>query len=117
MNTIEKIFSFIKQTGKGLYTLEKEIGLKKGTLTNWDLGRTKNPSSDNLNKIANYFHVSVDYLLGQTDEMEKKPTSEEVGFKKFRNILESKGISEQDLESLDKEKLSAIADIIKNFKQ
>ena len=66
MNTIEKLVNLIDTTHKGDYTLDREIGLTRGSITNWRLGKAK-PSADALSKIADYFHVSVDYLLGRTD--------------------------------------------------
>ena len=68
MNPIERIFSLIEKSGKGIYVIEKDIGLVRGTLANWKLGRSKQPSADALSKLADYFDVSVDYLLGRTDD-------------------------------------------------
>lgn len=67
MTTLEKVFSLLKTTNKGDYVIEREIGLKRGCIANWRLDRG-NPSADALTKIADYFNVSVDYLLGRTDE-------------------------------------------------
>lgn len=47
----------------------KEIGLPSSSVTNWKQGRT--PRLDKVEKIAEYFGVSADYLLGYTDEKEK----------------------------------------------
>ncbi len=66
MTTLEKVFSLLKTTNKGDYVIEREIGLKRGCIANWRLDRGK-PSADALTKIADYFNVSVDYLLGRTD--------------------------------------------------
>lgn len=66
MTTIEKIQSLLAQNKISVYKLSKEIGLNKTFLTNWTSGKAK-PSADALSKIADYFHVSVDYLLGRTD--------------------------------------------------
>ena len=66
MKTLEKLVNLIDTTHKGDYTLDREIGLTRGSITNWRLGKAK-PSADALTKIADYFHVSVDYLLGRTD--------------------------------------------------
>lgn len=50
-----------------------EIGLSRTIGTKWKrTGAT--PNGETLNKIADYFGVSVDYLLGQ--ETEKAPTQE-----------------------------------------
>ena len=49
----------------------KESGASRGALSDLKMGRTKSLSSDTLNRIANYFGVSVDYLLG--NEEKEKP--------------------------------------------
>lgn len=40
-------------------------GISSGNLSKWKAGGS--PRSDTLCKIADYFHVSTDYLLGRTD--------------------------------------------------
>ena len=46
---------------------ELEVKLKLGTNTLYSWKKQK-PNSVNLEKIADYFDVSVDYLLGRTDK-------------------------------------------------
>lgn len=41
-----------------------ELGFSKDTINSW---KTKSPSADKLQKVADYFNVSTDYLLGRTD--------------------------------------------------
>ena len=50
----------------GLTTTElgKAIGCSNPTITNYELGNRK-PDPDMLIKLANYFNVSIDYLLGR----------------------------------------------------
>ena len=48
------------------YRLSKDIGVHQTSIKNWITGTTK-PNEDKLQKIADYFNVSVDYLLGKTD--------------------------------------------------
>lgn len=48
-------------------TLAKKIGLSQQSIWCYCIGKTK-PSLDNLVALANAFGVSVDYLLGVTDE-------------------------------------------------
>ena len=43
------------------------IGVSQQTVGSWEVGRTS-PDNEMLKKLANYFNVSVDYLLGRTDE-------------------------------------------------
>ena len=56
------------------------IGVSQQTVGSWEVGRTS-PDNEMLKKLASFFNVSVDYLLGRTDEpgdatgatMEKDP--------------------------------------------
>lgn len=48
----------------------KEIGISSGALTKWKNGEVTGTNS--LNKIADYFGCSVDYLLCKTDEKTKQ---------------------------------------------
>lgn len=42
--------------------LERDLGFGNGTIRNWD---KNSPSVDKLQKVANYFKVSTDYLLSR----------------------------------------------------
>ncbi len=44
----------------------EDLSIHRGTLSNWETGR-RTPDSQTLLKIAEYFSVTVDYLLGNTD--------------------------------------------------
>ena len=46
----------------------QKLGLSRGNLQNWQEGSTVN--SDILCKVADYFNVSIDYLVGRTDNPE-----------------------------------------------
>ena len=63
-STLEKIKELAKSRGISLAKLEKSLGYS----TNYFYTlKTKTPNSDRLQEIADYFHVSTDYLLGRTD--------------------------------------------------
>lgn len=49
-----------------------KIGFSNATATHWKNGQT--PRGASLKKVADYFGVSPDYLLGKTDK-KNKPTS------------------------------------------
>ena len=53
----------------------KELGFGSSAVTYWKKGTLPNDVS--LKKIADYFGVSVDYLLGKTDQKEKSPVNED----------------------------------------
>jgi len=46
--------------------LAAQLGLTEGAIGLYEIGR-RNPPIDTLNKLADFFDVSVDYLLGRTD--------------------------------------------------
>lgn len=46
----------------------KALGFTYFTYGKWEQGKAE-PSLDSLYKLADYFQVSVDYLLGRTDEL------------------------------------------------
>lgn len=52
----------------------KELSISSGAVTEWKKGR--NPQSSTLQKIADHFGVTVDYLLGNEKE---KPTVNDDG--------------------------------------
>lgn len=51
--------------GKRPNPVGKEIGVASSTIAKWKSGTI--PNGDTLIQIADYFDVSVDYLLGRTD--------------------------------------------------
>ena len=52
----------------------KALGIPSGSVTDWKKGKT--PRSTTLQKIADYFGVTVDYLLG--NEAKEKGTTQMV---------------------------------------
>ncbi len=43
------------------------IGVSQQTVGSWEVGRTS-PDNEMLQKLASFFNVTTDYLLGRTDE-------------------------------------------------
>ena len=55
------------------YKVAKEAGVTQTALSNWKSGRST-PSSKTLQKVADYFGVTVDYLMtGRVEAKEKAP--------------------------------------------
>jgi transcriptional regulator with XRE-family HTH domain len=52
-----------------------DTGISKGLLTDLKMGRRSGVSAVTAQKIANYFGVSVGYLLGE-EEQKEKPTAQ-----------------------------------------
>ena len=62
--TFERIKELAKKQGLSLNQLEEKLGYSKNTL--YSLKR-QNVSTDRLQEIADFFQVSLDYLLGRTN--------------------------------------------------
>ena len=63
MSIVENIKSLCSEIGISIPKLEKILNLSRGSVYNWD---KNSPSIDKLEKVADYFKVSTDYLLGRT---------------------------------------------------
>ena len=55
--------------------LAKHLSVSQGTLSFWEQGKYE-PDNKSLTKLADFFGVSVDYLLGKTD-IKKTPHGSE----------------------------------------
>ena len=45
----------------------KQFNISNGAIGNWESGK-REPDSETMSRMADYFNVSVDYLLGRTDD-------------------------------------------------
>lgn len=65
-----EVFSKLLQIyGVTPYKVSKETGISQSTLSDWKKGKIT-PKSDTMKKIADYFGVSVDYLMTGTEREE-----------------------------------------------
>lgn len=70
----KRIQDLCKEQGINVTQMCKLAGVARAPLTELKMGRTAILSAKNADKIANYFDVSVGYLLGT--EENKKPATE-----------------------------------------
>lgn len=84
----ETIKILSRKKGLSINQLEKTLGLSKGSLCRIDTNR---PSVDRLQKIADFFEVSLDYLM--TGKEEPKSNAPELTARDERDIA-------RDLETL-----------------
>ncbi|GEP75294.1 helix-turn-helix domain-containing protein [Weissella thailandensis] len=67
MTTFDRIKNISKKKGySSLRVLSETAGLGPNAIYQW---RDKTPRTDNLQAVADVLGVSVDYLLGNTDDM------------------------------------------------
>ncbi len=62
MNPYEKIKELTKLQGISVRELEMRLGYSNGYFSKW---KKVSPNSEGLSKVADYFGVSIDYLLGR----------------------------------------------------
>lgn len=66
MTLFERIKETAKERGISLTALSVESGLGEKTIYKW---KDKEPSANRIKAVADTLGVSVDYLLGNTDDM------------------------------------------------
>ncbi len=54
-----------QEKGIGQVELAKKLGVSKGIISLWENG-LREPSMSSLIEIANFFNVSIDFLVGLT---------------------------------------------------
>lgn len=69
----EIFVKLLEKYGVTAYKVSKATGIAGSTFSDWKSGRST-PKQDKLQKIADYFGVTVDYLMtGNEDPKEKAP--------------------------------------------
>lgn len=118
MSILENIQSLCREKGISVPMLEKELGFGKGSIYKWD---RNSPSIDKLQKVANYFKVPIDDLVGWgnifdigwtiKDEREEQGLSLEELSQELNIDREELSQIEEDIFPLTSELLKAICDI------
>ncbi len=69
MTVFERIEQLRKSQNLSQGKLEKELGFSNGSISKW---RNSTPTYERLQKVADYFGVSVEYLMTGEDSSDKK---------------------------------------------
>lgn len=67
MQHSQRILDILKEFNMSAYKVSKGTGISESLFSKWKTNPTSEISSKNLAKIADYLGVSIDYLLGRTD--------------------------------------------------
>ena len=73
MSVFERIKKLSDQQGISVSKVALDLGFSENLFYQW---KTASPKSDRLEKVADYFGVSTDYLLGRTDDSTNYPAEE-----------------------------------------
>ena len=64
MTVFDRVKELAKKQGISIVELEEKLGFGRNSLYSW---KKKTPNWDRLSKVADYFGVTTDYLLGRTE--------------------------------------------------
>lgn len=117
MSLVNKIKNLCDERKVTFAEVERKVGLSNGQIRRWD---NSSPKIESIQKVADYFDVSTDYLLGRTDRKrfdELTPKDEKDIQKELQKIIEGlesgsgyaafDGQSMEDMEEEDRELLIA----------
>lgn len=90
--------------------LSARLGMARTTYSGYENG-AREPDHQTLQKFADYYDVTIDYLLGRTDDPNKKIKNEETQLKpQDKKILD-------ELHKLSPEDQEYVYELIKKFKK
>jgi transcriptional regulator with XRE-family HTH domain len=85
MNFWNIFFDLCREKGKAPNTVAKELGISSASITWWKKGE-RNPSQRTLKAIADYFGISVSYLLGYEVQEKNNDTLSDIVVRMRRDI-------------------------------
>lgn len=111
--------TILKELRKSRKLLQKDLArylqIAESTYSYWEQGKFE-PDTETLKKLADYFDVSVDYLLGRA---ENKETATTENLFKIKKAPESLSEDEQELlkqyNGLDSHSKAALLELAKNL--
>lgn len=88
----ERLDELLSAQGVKQIDLVRHLGVTKTTVSRYANGRI--PDAETLDRIARFFRVSVDYLLGRTDDpMEAEAPHQD---EEFFYFLRGQGLTDED---------------------
>lgn len=106
MGLVQRIKLLSDEKKMSFAELERKLGFANSSIRKWD---ERTPGIDKIQKVADYFGVSTDYLLGRTEKLRYYDLTEKDERdiqKELEKIIEDMGNSEAIAFSKDTEELS-----------
>ena len=97
MEFSERLKKLRKQTQLTQVDVAEKLGISQPAYASWERG-VKKPTQENLVKIAQILNVSVDYLVGNSDNRKDELDNIELLFR-----MNSKGLTAEEKEIFKKE--------------
>lgn len=100
-----------KQAGFTQVDVASKLGISQQAYASWERG-AKKPTQDNLVKIAQILNVSVDYLVGNSEEKSDDLDNIELLFR-----MNSKGLTDEEKTVFKKELIEFMEERKKAFRK
>lgn len=84
----ENFEQLLQRNGVTSYKVSKETGVTQTALSNWKSGRST-PTTKTLQKIADYFGVTIDYLLAGNENITDNKELSKKDMRDISNDIES----------------------------
>lgn len=102
---------FEQQKSKKQADLARVLGVRQNTITNWKQNKS-NPNSEHLEKIADFFGVSVDYLVtGREPSAASLINQGIIGDSCTHNTITINGDAPRQLSEIESELLSVCSNL------
>ena len=109
MEFSERLKDLRKQSGLTQVGVAEKLGISQPAYASWERG-AKKPTQENLVKIAQILNISVDYLVGNSEEKADELDNIELLFR-----MNSKGLTEEEKEVFRKELIEFMEERKKAF--
>lgn len=109
MEFSERLKDLRKQAGLTQVDVAEKLGISQPAYASWERG-AKKPTQENLVKIAQILNVSVDYLVGNSEEK-----ADELGNIELLFRMNSKGLTEEEKAVFKKELIEFMKERKKAF--
>lgn len=109
MEFSERLKSLRKQAGLTQVDVAEELEISQPAYASWERG-TKKPTQENLVKISQILNVSVDYLVGNSEEKADELDNIELLFR-----MNSKGLTDSEKAVFKKELIDFMEERKKAF--
>ncbi|EAD4136007.1 XRE family transcriptional regulator [Listeria monocytogenes] len=112
MTIVDRVKSLCQKHDMSLNDLENELNFGKNSIYRW---KERNPSIDKVDKVADYFKVSTDFLLGRSPDLSIvetiaahiDPNATEKELQEIINFIEEKQKQHQKEETIDLVKIAS----------
>ncbi|MFC2696366.1 MAG: helix-turn-helix domain-containing protein [Candidatus Absconditicoccaceae bacterium] len=111
MEFSERLKNLRKKAGFTQVDVASKLGISQPAYASWERG-VKKPTQENLVKIAQIFNVSIDYLVGNSEEKLDELDNIELLFR-----MNSKGLTDEEKAIFKKELIDFMEERKKAFEQ